>query len=42
MYSLAQAHEKLGPDGVADPALAKYLDGLVGRFVEEVRAHARA
>jgi len=41
MYSLAQAHEKLDANGVNDPALAKFLDGLVRRFVEEVRAHVR-
>jgi len=42
MYSLAQAHEKLGDDGVNDAALAKFLDGLVGRFVAEVGVHTSA
>ena len=42
MYSLAQANEKLDASGVTDPALAKFLESLVERFVEEVRLHARA
>ena len=42
MYSLAQAHEKLDASGVNDPALAKFLDGLVRRFVEELRLHVRS
>jgi NAD(P)H-dependent FMN reductase len=42
MYSLAQAHEKLDANGVNDPALAKFLETLVKRFVEEVRLHAGA
>jgi NAD(P)H-dependent FMN reductase len=40
MYSLAQAHEKLGDAGVNDAALAKFLDRLVGRFVAELGALA--
>ena len=42
MYSLAQAHEKLDASGVNDPALAKFLDGLVRRFAEELRLHVRS
>jgi chromate reductase len=41
MYSLAQAHEKIDATGINDPALAKFLDSLVKRFVEEVRVHPR-
>ncbi len=41
MYSLAQAHEKLDASAVTDPGLAKFLESLVKRFVEEVRLHAR-
>ena len=42
MYSLASAHEKLDANGVSDPALAKFLESLVKRFVEDARLHARA
>jgi NAD(P)H-dependent FMN reductase len=36
MYSLASAHEQLAGEGVADPALAKLLDSMVGRFAAEL------
>ncbi len=41
MYSLASAHEKVDASGINDPALAKFLDGLVRRFVEDTRVHVR-
>jgi NAD(P)H-dependent FMN reductase len=41
MYSLAQAHEKIDATGISDPALAKFLESLLKRFVEELRIHAR-
>ncbi len=41
MYSLASAHEKIDATGINDPALAKFLESLLKRFVEEVRVHAR-
>lgn len=41
MYSLASAHEKLDATGVNDPALTKFLESLLKRYVEEVRVHAR-
>jgi len=41
MYSLAQAHEKIDANGINDPVLAKFLESLLKRFVEEVRAHPR-
>ena len=40
MYSLASAHEKLGEDDITDPLLAKLLDGMVERFVTELRRGA--
>lgn len=40
MYSLASAHEKLADGAIADELLAKLLDGMVKRFVDEVRRNA--
>jgi len=40
MYSLAAAHEKLADGAVADPLLAKLLDGMVLRWLAELRRSA--
>jgi NAD(P)H-dependent FMN reductase len=37
MYSLASAHQNLAGDGIADPLLAKMLDGMLERFAGELR-----
>jgi hypothetical protein len=36
MYSLASAHQNLAGDGIADPLLAKMLEGMVKRFAAEL------
>jgi NAD(P)H-dependent FMN reductase len=41
MYSLASAHEKLQDGDVADPQLAKLLDGMLQRWAGELRRGAR-
>jgi NAD(P)H-dependent FMN reductase len=37
MFSLAQAHEALDENGVKDPVLAKLLEKMVARFLDELR-----
>jgi hypothetical protein len=37
MFSLAQAHEAFEANGVRDPALAKLLEKMVARFLDELR-----
>jgi chromate reductase, NAD(P)H dehydrogenase (quinone) len=36
MYSLASAHQNLAGDGIADPMLAKMLEGMLRRFAAEL------
>jgi len=36
MYSLASAHQNLAGDGIADPLLAKMLEGTMKRFAAEL------
>ena len=37
MFSLAQAHEALEANGVRDPTLAKLLEKMVAKFLDELR-----